>query len=208
MQRIKNLFYPKLKCPVCFSFSEDICIPCNLNFKRINNMSINKENKKGISIYQNEGSAKRLISNFKTKGSYNSLDAISCKIIDNSLDFFEKFDYISYLPSSKNSIKKLGFDHGYELGRSISKKSSIPLVKKLFKSSGKASFSFDLEKRGKKIKTIILNPKINISPYKDKNILILDYLYTSGSTLNGCIDLLKKEGIKGSYLTFVKDIKN
>lgn len=204
MEAIKDLLFPKLKCPVCSEFSYGICRSCNLKFIKVDSESVNKESK-GISLYKNEASALKLLNNFKIKASFNSLDEIVWRIISNSEDFIKQFDYIAYPPSRKSSVDNLGFDHSYELARSVSKKTSVPLIKALFKRSKKDQRNFDKLERDERASKIKINSKIELKKYKKKNILIIDDIYITGSTIKRCIDILEEKEINAGYLTFVKD---
>ncbi len=204
MEVIKNLLFPKLKCPVCSEFSEGICTPCSLNFIKVDYKFINKEKLKGVSLYKDEGSALKLVNNFKVKASFNSLDEIVWRIILANEDFIKQFDFIAYPPSLKSSMNKSGIDHTYELARSVSRKLSVPLIKALFKRSKKDQKNLDKFERNERAKNIKINSKIDIKRYKNRNILIIDDIYITGSTIQRCIEILEEKEIKVGYLTFIK----
>lgn len=164
------------------------------------------KNVKGIFIFKNEKSAKKLVNNFTMKGSFNALDEISSKIIESSLDFIKNYEYISYPPSIKEYMKKSGLDYRYELGRSVAKNSSKLLIKNLFKGSLKLLSSIDIDERKENSEKIKLNPRIDIRKYKNKKILIVDFDYISGATINRCLEILEKEKICADFLTFTKEL--
>lgn len=143
------------------------------------------------------GETKRLIYNYK----YNSdtfLYKIFGQIMVNFLEEYEfkNFDYLLYIPSTKKSIRKRGFDHCKEICKYISENYNIKLLENsLIKTrETKAQHNLSMEER-----SINLENSFEIkdeNTIKDKKILLFDDIVTSGNTLYQAVNVLKKGGAK------------
>lgn len=197
--KIADFFYPVLKCPICQTFNEGLCIACRASFKSYDKGSV-KQEEKGVSLYIHQESVKTLVSNFKKKIIYSAGDTMVMLFLENSSVEMKSFDFITYAPSSISSVKKLGFDHGAYLAKRIAKELKIPVIA-LFKPSDKEQKVLERDERVENAKKIsILDTKI--SGLKGKCGLVIDDVYTTGSTVHYCLELMKKEGIEGKYITF------
>jgi len=113
----------------------------------------------------------------------------------------KNFDIITCVPESKISIKERGFAPV----EFIIKRLGITYTKLLERKSHiKKQSELSLEEREEFVKSqfyLIKNDTI-----KDKNILVIDDIFTSGNTLNYISKLLKENGAKKIYtLTFFRD---
>ena len=93
--------------------------------------------------------------------------------------------YIVPVPSYLDSDKVRGFNHVEEIFSSL----RLPFIKCLKKTKDiKQSNMTKKERKGIKECLVIENG----DQIRGKKILIVDDIYTTGSTINGCIDLVKK----------------
>lgn len=118
-----------------------------------------------------------------------------------------KYDYIIYVPMYIKKKKKRGYDQAEVIACELSKLCGIPIennnlirIKNTLPQS-KVSF----EKRSENVKDAfyVKNP----SRINNKNILLIDDIYTTGNTINYCAKELKKAGANNiCYFTLAKTI--
>jgi len=199
LNRITDFFYPVLKCPVCLTFNEGLCIACRASFKSYDNGSL-KQEEKGVSLYIHQEAVKTLVANFKKKVIYSAGDAMVMLFMEKLSMEMERFDFITYAPSSLSSIRKLGFDHGAYLAKGIAKELKIPVIG-FYKPSDKEQKVLERDERVENAKKITIRDD-KISGLKGKRGLIVDDVFTTGSTVLYCLELMKRQGIIGKYITF------
>lgn len=197
---LSNFFFPNLTCPICKEYGEGLCITCRKGFVRYDR-EVLAEMEKGLSIYRYQNEVISLISRYKKKSQFFAMETMAELVLDIYRDDIAKFDLVSFAPSSKLSIKKLGFDHGELLAKKIAAGAKLE-CRGLFHPPLKEQKVLDKEER-------ILNAKgISLKKIKDKKkvlqglkILIIDDVYTTGSTLNRCMELISLNGGESKYLT-------
>ena len=115
-------------------------------------------------------------------------------IIENKFDI----DFIVYIPSSKKAIRDRGFNQCEYLAEEISKNLSISVCKDIIKNKNiKEQKLLSKEERYKNIKgAFSLKTDKNI---KNKKLLLLDDVMTTGSTINTISRLLKENGAEKIY---------
>ncbi|MBC7476286.1 MAG: ComF family protein [Candidatus Sericytochromatia bacterium] len=159
-----------------------------------------------LGIYS--GLLKSLIYNYKYEGikeySKPFADLLAKKI---SYSFTFKFDYITSVPIHHEKLKSRGFNQADLLARDVAKNLRINYLEIFDRSKEtKAQFGLSGIEREKNIKDafgIITNKNI-----KDKNILIVDDIFTTGSTLQELSKLALDKGVNKLYLaTIARSIK-
>lgn len=178
---------------ICISCLEDgyvgICPKCFSNIKRLKS----EENILSYGYYV--GPLKALILSFKYKENYLAgliLGECLCELIE------EKglmFDSIVYVPLSKKSMKKRGFNQCEILSKRISDKYNIPISKSLIKViETKEQKTLSREDRKKNI--INAFSITNNNDILNKNIILIDDVVTTGVTTLECEKILKNNGAK------------
>ena len=109
----------------------------------------------------------------------------------------------TWIPRRRSSIAKYGFDQGRELALALSRlfgKTPVPLFLRL---GGKEQKKLDTERREQNLKkSVILNQNLSGFPLKEsrgelklvlknKNIVIIDDVVTTGASMRRAVDLLK-----------------
>ncbi len=214
MMKLKNALaksnYPIKTCKLCFknytikSFnslfndSSFICDKCLKEFKpKFYRYTINGV--EGISIYDYDDNMKSLIYQFK--GCYD----IELKdIFITPYKHFLKLSFLGYhlvaAPSYQEDEKERGFSHVKEIFSPLNKK----VLDVLYKTDNfKQSDQSFLERKNIKDHIKIKNKHL----IKNKSILLVDDILTTGNTLASCVELLKNEGAKKiKILTLAKVI--
>lgn len=129
----------------------------------------------------------------------NHLQTINCQI-DNSF-------FIIPVPMHIKKKRKRGFNQSEEIAKLISKSTNIPLSTTLIKTKKtKPQMELNRIERIKNIKDCFaVKDKKEIL---NKKILLLDDVYTTGTTMNECAKILKESGAKEVWgLTIAREIE-
>lgn len=121
-------------------------------------------------------------------------------------EIIKTYDIILPVPISKKRYKQRGYNQTELIAREIGKRTDIELVTNcLYKEKNNVPQStLNKEDRIENVKNayIIKNSKI----IKGKRVIILDDIYTTGSTVNECSKLLKQNNVKEILvMTIAKD---
>lgn len=108
--------------------------------------------------------------------------------------FSEKIDMIIPVPLHRRRLTKRGFNQSELLAKEISVRNGIPVCKKaLFRTTDtKPQSALNPTEREKNVACAFrYNRRVDIS---DKNILLVDDIFTTGSTISACTRLLLANG--------------
>jgi len=108
--------------------------------------------------------------------------------------FSEAFDLIIPVPLHKNKLLKRGFNQAAVISKGLSEGLGIPysdeiLVRSIYTDSQTKKNRME---RWKNVDNIFIVP--NLDDIKDKRIVIVDDVITTGSTIEACADALLKNG--------------
>lgn len=149
---------------------------------------------KGYSVLVYKNSVREAILKFKYKGKFNYaqyLGKILCSYCTtNSID---GYDYITAVPLHKDRYKQRGYNQAKLLGKILAKHTNTPYKDLLIRYKNTLpQNALNKSQREKNIKNSFgLINNINLH---SKNILIVDDIFTTGSTINECAKILKKNG--------------
>ncbi|MGL4990634.1 MAG: ComF family protein [Sarcina sp.] len=191
---VLEIIYPKnYECVCCKQKIEDgvICKVCNLKSGKVED-SVLVQGKKAYSCKYYSSSYRKLIMNYKSGNNFEVgdyfVELLTQKII--SLDL--KVDYITYVPSSKKSIKRRGFDPAEYLSKKTSDKIKIKSIESLYKRENiKEQKKLTAYERSKNLKQAFY-AKEGLNFLNGKTILLIDDVITTGQTLENCIKELEK----------------
>lgn len=201
-QLLLDLLYPSLWCPCCGTFHPGLCPACNASFK-VHGVD---GDPKGIQVlYSYEGGAARLLERYKRGGSFAAL-AEWVKRIMEALPA-GPYDGVAYAPSSLQSRRHLGFDHGRELARSVAKSLGIPVLH-LFLPPKKVQKKLHQEERRENAATIRMRRRwFSRMPIQGKRILLLDDVITTGHTMEHLRELLTHQGVQVHAVALTKVVR-
>ena len=145
-----------------------------------------------------EGVMRECIHKFKYNGSL-SLEALFADLMTN---FAEKymdmrcFDFIIPVPLSTAKLRERSFNQAYILASAVSRKFKIPCVANNLTRVKAGRPQVDLAKKAR-LKDIegafrLKRPAL----LKDKSVLLIDDVFTTGATVNECSKVLKRSGVK------------
>lgn len=108
--------------------------------------------------------------------------------------FLEKYDIMMPIPISSSRKRERGYNQSELLARKISKMASIPIKMQVLKKvkHNQPQSSLNKQQRRENVKNVY---KVqNELKIQNKKILLLDDIYTTGSTSNECARMLKEAG--------------
>jgi len=215
-----SLFYPKL-CVICgnplVADENYFCLGCFLKLPKTN-YHLNPDNQasdrfagkiplvRGASyLYYNKGGiAQKLIAEIKYKGNRNLGEWMGILMAKEwfSCGFFQDVDYLVPVPLHPSKERKRGFNQAEMIAMGIAQVTGIqPDAKNVFrKKANTTQTKKGLFDRWKNTKDLfeVQNPAL----FKNKHILIVDDVLTTGSTLEAVAQsILKAEGVKISLLS-------
>ena len=194
-EALLDIIYPyENKCIICgVEGFLGICSKCRSDIKRVNQ----QEEIMAYGYYG--GVLKKLILNLKYHKSFIAgkvLADLLCQII---IEKELSIDSICYVPISKASLKKRGFNQCSVLAKNISSILDIPVIDCLVKI--KETKEQKLLGKEERVKNILGAFEVkNKEKLFKKNILLIDDVYTTGATINECKKNIEKCNINKIYL--------
>ena len=203
-------------CLICGKPTKNtLCKKCEKSLERqaivgIDDYSSNteKEFDKHMYLYQYDGMIRNLILRYKFQ-ERTYLYKIFVKNLKNNKKiylFLKKYDIIIPVPISKKRMKQRGYNQSALLAKEISKNFNIQYNEKCLLKNRNIQPQSLLTKE-ERIKNVenVYSVK-NQEKIINKKILLIDDIYTTGSTVNECSRILKQAGGKNiGILTIAKD---
>ena len=202
-------------CGICGKLDKNfLCKKCEIElqkiakFEAIKNFEEEKYFDKQLYIFKYEGIIRSSIIDYKfNEKSY--LDKTFTNFIlknDKFLEILKSYDTIIPVPISSKRFKTRGYNQSYLIANKIAKKLkkecdiiSLVKTKNIVEQS-----KLNKEQRQENIQGVYtITSKKRI---QGKNIILLDDIYTTGSTTNECSKMLKQAGAKSiTVFTIAKD---
>lgn len=213
LHQILNLIYPQT-CGICEKISQEpICKKCqtkldDLFIGKLNNYS-DKYFTRHMYIFEYKGIIREKIIQYKFSDKAYLSDMFANFIIKNKkiYGFLKNYDIIIPVPISKNRKKQRGYNQTELIAKKIANNiENISLENKVLKKVKDIvpQSTLTQAERIENVKnayTIINKEKI-----QGKSIVLLDDVFTTGSTLNECSRILEKANAKNiDILTIAKD---
>ena len=142
------------------------------------------------------GITQKLIINLKYK---NDLDAgrfLARLLYLNFKDLFYEVDFLIPAPCTEKSFQKRGYNQSYVICKEIENLSGIKTLDILKKSNdSRDQIGLSKEKRWLNLEKAI-GIKTRKTKLKDKRVMLIDDVFTTGATSYHCAEALMKEGIE------------
>lgn len=162
---------------------------------------------KAIGCIEYDELSKKIVFGFK----YNSKTFMAQYIANIIKDKLEceniKYDYILYVPLHKNRERKRGFNQSEIIANNLGKITEIKVLDCIARDKNTLRlFKLTNDERRKELKNAFIL-KNDIEVCKNKTILLVDDIFTTGSTVNEISKLLKMRNVSKVYVcTFLTRI--
>jgi len=207
-----NLIFPNV-CGICEKVcKEDLCKKCQIQLNNIAKVKIDKYNdknfKKHLYIFKYEGIIKERLIKFKFQEKAYIYKSFVNFLIKNKkvCRFLKSYDIIIPVPIHYNRKVTRGYNQSALIAKELAKKLNIKYEEKvLFKKvNNKPQSTKNKEDRAKNVIDVYYTK--NEQNIYNKKIILLDDIYTTGSTVNECSKILKLAGAKYiDIMTIAKD---
>lgn len=207
-----DYFFPPI-CGMCGEINENyICNNCYENIKKIKKCVINEYNNRNFSkhlyIFRYEGIIRNKIIEYKFEDK-GYLYKMFAKIIlsdKKTCNFIKKYDVIIPVPISKKRKKKRGYNQSELVANELAQKLNQDIWTDIIikKKNNKPQSELNKLERIKNVEDIYeINKPIEV---KNKKVLLLDDIYTTGSTVNEIARKLKQNQTQEiGVITLAKD---
>ena len=213
---ILNIIYPNV-CGFCNNIcKESLCMQCEEKINKILLCNIdnyeNEDNKffnEHLYLFKYNDEIRKTILDYKFHDRAYLYKTFSKIIIKNKkiCGFFKKYDIIIPVPIHKKRLNIRGYNQSELIAKEISKNNSnLALENKILIKTKNTNPQSTLtkEERIKNAQDVYILR--NFERIRNKNIILCDDIYTTGSTVNECSKLLKLNGAKEiGILTLAKD---
>lgn len=194
-RKLTSQFYPD-KCPFCSSLIDDdkcCCDNCKKHLPQYNLYQGVKGGYRCVSPLPYKGKYKRAVHRFKFGAKVRFSSRFATLMAKSISQQFEDmiFDYITYVPMHKKALKKRGYNQSELLAKELSKIMGIPYVNTLNKiKETKPQHHLTAKNRKTNLKGAF---EVSDKDFvKNKSILIIDDIITTGYTLGECCKTLQK----------------
>lgn len=197
-------------CIICSNMNETeyhICNDCLSKIVFLNDGFITRKSEFEIQCFSAAYYTKvitELVRRLKYKSDFNCGETLAHFLINVINIKNLEFDFITFVPMSKNSLKARGFNQGEFLAKYIGKQTNKPVVESILKiKDTKDQIGLNTESRWDNLVDCFKSK--NIKAIKNKKMLLVDDVITTGATTFFCAqELLKSEVEKVTVLTAAK----
>lgn len=203
----KLQFITNPKCKICsnpFEYSVDSNSICGLC------LTSTPKYDKGVAILAYGEESKKLIFDLKYNDKIHLAKFFS-KLMLPVFKEFEEIDFIIPVPLHKKRVRQRKFNHSVLIARDLSKKSKIPLIYDSLIRVKNTRPQSGLSKTGRKRNisgAIKFNDKY-LDIIKGKNVVLIDDVITTASTIDACCKVLRRGGVGKIYVvTLAKTVLN
>ncbi len=217
LEIILDLIYPQV-CSICGKLNKkSLCNRCKIKLEK--DFKFKKDNYSNDSEknfiehyyffkYENLIRGQILLLKFQEKPYIYKTIA---HFLENKRKYFEKlkkYDIITVVPISNKRLKQRGYNQSELIAKEISRILSIQIKTNIIEKIKDTPPQSTLNKNQRKENAKGAYIAKNTQKIKDKKILIIDDIYTTGNTINECAKVLVQNGIDRKnigVLTIAKD---
>ena len=148
---------------------------------------------RGYSCFEYSGVGKKLIYSYKYEGNLSIGDLLSDFMLEAIKKEALAFDVIVPVPIHENKLMQRGFNQAAHIAQKISEKTGKPMLEVLDRKKETIS-QYNLSKFDRIqniVDAFLYNFMYNVD---NKRILLIDDIFTTGSTANECSKVLKQHG--------------
>ncbi len=151
------------------------------------------------SVFNYEGEVRKIITKAKYNGKKYLLEVFSAEMANIYFRNYFNADFLCFVPMTEKALKKRGYNQAEFLAKELSKRINVPVKDCLIKKR-------DTEHQAKLSRRERLKNLENVfkvtsrKEIKDKRIVIVDDVTTTGATAEAVASTLKRAGAKLVYL--------
>ena len=193
-------------CGICEKIGEGyLCKSCE---KELEKYLYSNNAKDKFHLYKYTGIIRKRLIQYKFNEKTYLKDFFYESIIKNkkACEFLQCYDIILPVPIHKKRKKQRGYNQSELIARKIAKKLDLEVYNNVLIKikNTKPQSLMGVKERRKNAKGVYFVESVD--KIKDKNVIILDDIYTTGTTANECIKMMKKAGAKKvAIFTIAKD---
>lgn len=232
LERVKNILFPAV-CPICGKIltekqmicdkckeevsiiKEPRCIKCGKPLETDERLRCTDCSKKqhfferGVSVFEYTGDFKESMYRFKYSNAREYADFYAC-VADKMYHKLMRqwnIDVIIPVPMYNKKKKKRGYNQAEVFGKVLSKYMDIPILTDILirsKDTIPQKELNDEQRRENLFNAFAINPE-GMSSYR--NVLLVDDIYTTGSTIDACARLLLATGVQKVYFLCISSGK-
>ena len=217
LENILDLIYPQV-CGICGKTNtKSLCNKCKVKIQ--NEFKYHKDNYEDdinknfiehhyFFKYENLIRSQIIGIKFQEKPYIYKTIVYFLKNMQKSFENLKKYDIIIIVPISKQRKRERGYIQTYLNAKEISKIIKVPIAKNILYKTKNTVPQSTLNKQQREENAKGAYKTNNIRKLYNKKILIIDFIYTSGNTVNECANMLIQKGIKRAnigVLTIAKD---
>ena len=191
-------FNNKSVCPVCGrkTTRAEICLECKADLPSF---------KKAVSPFVYDGGACALIAKFKNGNGY--LKEFFAEAVAEKLKELPPVDCIVYVPMTKKSVNRRGYNQAKLLAESVSKITGIPCIKDAVVKEKETAAQKSLTKKERAENLAGCFRVLKRKEIKGKSVLVVDDVLTTGATSSAMTKKLTAAGAKCVYLATVASVE-
>ena len=202
INNILNLVYPTV-CGFCNQIcKENLCKKCEIKIKEYEINSIRKIKDKYfdelLCLFKYEDDIRETLIKYKFQNKAYLYKTFSKIILKNEkiCGFLKKYDIIIPVPISKKRKQKRGYNQSLLIAKDIANFTNLKLEDKCLIKQKETIEQSKLNKNERKINVQDAYKVKNKEKIFNKNVLIIDDIYTTGNTVNECARILRQAGTK------------
>ena len=149
----------------------------------------------GVGIFLYDGLMRDMVSWFKYKGRQEYGRVMGRIMADAARPYLESWipDVIVPVPAHRDRLRKRGYNQAAILAESVSGRTGIPAVPELLRRTVKTEAMKNLSREERRMNAAraFAVPAARGVP---RRVLIVDDIYTTGATIDGCAEVLRAKG--------------
>ena len=197
-----NLIYPQT-CGICGKLApESLCKKCEIELKKESDINIiqtgeeieDKYFNELMYIFKYEGQIRKLILDYKfNEKSYIYLTFVNFLLKNKKIfENIKNYDTIIPVPISKKRLKTRGYNQSLLIARKIAQQTNLELVNNCLIKTKNIIEQSKLNKEDRMQNIQGVYKLKNKQLIENKKILLIDDIYTTGSTVNECSKILRQ----------------
>ena len=195
-----DLFFPPI-CGICGKLNKDgLCNKCKIQLEKVAENDILKQDlediyiKELIYIFKYEGIIRKLILDYKFHEKPYMYVCFVNFVLKNEKIFekLQSYDTIIPVPISKKRMKERGYNQSLLIAKKLSREVKIPLQANCLLKTKNIIEQSKLNKEQRKQNIQNVYELKNGEILNNKRILLIDDIYTTGSTVNECAKILQQ----------------